>query len=324
MKRVIKSAVGVSPLWELSGVFRQGGCASLTYHRIGAARHGFKHIDADAFRQQMLWLREHCSIVEPSAFRDACSAPPRVRPGVLVTFDDGYRDYHDVAYPILRELRIPAVNFVATAFVDDPARTFWWDQVDVAAWGSSRARVELPWQPGHLIALDKAGRERVRMDVRRYIWSRPDDERTATLEALWSALDVGSADLRIERQVMTWDEIRAVSELTTIGGHTHTHPLMSRVDEPRLRSEVSTCRDRISAHTSVPAMFAYPSGAMSDTAKRVVREEGFDTAFSDERGFNDARTDWMAAKRINAPADVGQLGYLLSGLADRAPRALVT
>jgi peptidoglycan/xylan/chitin deacetylase (PgdA/CDA1 family) len=296
---------------------RNGGCAVLTYHRVGMNRQGFKHIPADVFRRQMHWLRAHCAIVAPADFREACGGGGRARPSVLVTFDDGYRDYHDVAYPILEELGIPAVNFVATGFADNPERLFWWDEVDLATRGSTRTRVELPWPDMPPVTLDHAGRERLRMDIRRRVWSRPDAEREETLAAFRDALGVRLTDLRIERQVMTWDEIRAVSELTTIGGHTHTHPLMSRVDEPRLRIEVATCRERIAAHTAVPAMFAYPSGATSEAAKRVVREEGFETAFSDERGFNDARTDWMAARRINAPADVGQLGYLLSGLARR-------
>lgn len=323
LKRLIRAALTKSPLWELSGAVRRGGCAVLTYHRVGANPQGFKHVPANVFRRQMHWLREHCEIVTPAAFREACDRGGRSRPRVLVTFDDGYRDYHDVAYPILEELGMPAVNFVATGFADNPHTLFWWDEVDLASWGSTRARIELPWPEMPPVTLDRAGRERLRMDIRRRVRSRPDAEREPMLAAFYEALGVRPADLRIERQVMTWDEIRAVSELTTIGGHTHTHPLMSRVDEPRLRSEVSTCRDRIAAHTARPVLFAYPSGAMSEDAKRVVREEGFQTAFSDERGVNDARTDWMAARRFNAPADVGQLGYLLSGLAGRAPRALV-
>lgn len=317
MKRVVKKALGVSPFWELSGMFRPGGCAVLTYHRIGANAHGFKHISADTFRSQLQWLRQHCSIVSPSDFRSACARGDRVRPGVLVTFDDGYRDYHDVAYPILRDLGIPAVNFVVTHFAGRPDGLFWWDQVDLATWSSTRQHVELFWREGRRQALDAAGREWVRMDVRRYIWSRPDAEREPTVDAFCDALGVRRSDLRIERQLMTWDEIRGVAPLTTIGGHTHTHPLMSRVDDERLRSEISTCRDEITAQVARPTTFAYPAGAMSDAAKRILREEGFETAFSSARGFNDARTDWMAARRFNAPPDVRQLAYLLSGIAGR-------
>lgn len=317
MKRAIKTAVAATPLWQLTGLLRRGGCAVLTYHRIGRNPDGFKHISADDFRRQMRWLREHCSIVAPGEFRQACARMDRLRPSVMVTFDDGYRDYHDVAYPILRELRIPAINFVVSGFADEPDRLFWWDQVDLAAWGSPRAHVDAFWHSGERVALDRAGRERIRMDIRRYVWSRPDEEREATLDRFCGALDVRRTDLRRDRQVMTWDEIRSVAELTTIGAHTHAHPLVSRIAEPQLRREVVACRERIASEVKRPTVFAYPSGAASDTARHVLREEGFELAFSGTPGVNRLPTDWLEIKRINAPASAEQLGYLLSGIPAR-------
>jgi peptidoglycan/xylan/chitin deacetylase (PgdA/CDA1 family) len=318
MKRAIKSAFGLTPVWRISSLLRKPGCAVVTYHRVGAGGPGFKQISAASFRQQMQWLRTHCTIVDADGFRAACGHASRVRPSVLVTFDDGYRDYHDVAYPILRDLRIPAINFVVSGFADRPDRLFWWDQVDLAVWSSGRGHFEAFWRSGERVRLDAAGRQWARMDVRRYIWSRPNDERDGILDRFCDALGVHRDELRCERQVMTWDEIRSVSELTTIGGHTHTHPLVSRVDAAQLRREVTTCRDRIAAELERPTTFAYPSGAVSETAKRVLHEEGFDLAFGGARGVNGADADWMAIKRINAPSDPMQLAYLLSGISTRS------
>ncbi|HET7695335.1 MAG TPA: polysaccharide deacetylase family protein [Vicinamibacterales bacterium] len=312
---MLKATLARSPFWELSAAVRAAGCAVLTYHRVGTNPHGFKHVPEDTFRRQMLWLSRHCRPVAPHDFREACVDGNRRRPPVLITFDDGYRDYRRVAYPILRELRIPAINFVATQFVEDGEARFWWDQVDLAVWASTRPAIELFWRDGERVTLDHAGRERVRMDVRRYVWSRPDSEKPATLARLLDALDVRPAAIAIERQVMTWEEIRDVGELTTIGGHTHTHPLMSRVDGDRLREEVAACRERIARHIGAPATFAYPAGATSDAAKRAVRDGGFDLAFCTAPGLNDRRTDWLAVRRFNAPRDVDRLAYLLSGLA---------
>jgi peptidoglycan/xylan/chitin deacetylase (PgdA/CDA1 family) len=44
---------------------------------------------------------------------------------VLVTFDDGYRDNYTHAFPVLQDLRIPAVIFLVA---DLSRRTNWWDQ----------------------------------------------------------------------------------------------------------------------------------------------------------------------------------------------------
>ena len=44
---------------------------------------------------------------------------------IAITFDDGYTDQHDFAYPVLQAYQIPATIFLPTAFLGDASR---WDQ----------------------------------------------------------------------------------------------------------------------------------------------------------------------------------------------------
>jgi len=50
----------------------------------------------------MQWLRAHCDPIGPDALVERSRSPRRTKPAVLVTFDDGYRSYHDLAYPVLK------------------------------------------------------------------------------------------------------------------------------------------------------------------------------------------------------------------------------
>jgi peptidoglycan/xylan/chitin deacetylase (PgdA/CDA1 family) len=71
--------------------------------------------DIKRFRQEMEWIKKETKILSEDdlidiiyhnkKFNQMCS---------MVTFDDGYRDNYDLAFPILKELKIPAMFFIPT------------------------------------------------------------------------------------------------------------------------------------------------------------------------------------------------------------------
>jgi peptidoglycan/xylan/chitin deacetylase (PgdA/CDA1 family) len=105
-------------------------------------------------------------------------------------------------------------------------------------------------------------------------------------------------------------------DVTTLGGHTHTHAIMPGLPAERLRWEVETCRDRLHAETGVrPRLFAYPSGAFDERVKGAVRDGGFDLGFSTLEGMNGPATDWLEVRRVHAPASTEDFAWLVSGVA---------
>lgn len=78
------------------------GFTVLLYHRIHP-RYG---IHPKVFRKQMEFLKSKFNILK---LGDIENSP---FPSVLITFDDGFYDVFYYAYPILKELSIPAVVFV--------------------------------------------------------------------------------------------------------------------------------------------------------------------------------------------------------------------
>lgn len=82
-----------------------GECSRiLTYHSVGARDHDM-NVTPEAFRAQMEWLAEHAQVI-PLA--DAVAG----KPGVALTFDDGYRDNLLNAAPVLNALGLVAAVFV--------------------------------------------------------------------------------------------------------------------------------------------------------------------------------------------------------------------
>lgn len=78
---------------------------------------GWAAISPATLRWHLELLREELTVVP---LLDLVSALARREPTerlVAVTVDDAYEDFFTVAYPILRELRLPATLFVPTAFI---------------------------------------------------------------------------------------------------------------------------------------------------------------------------------------------------------------
>ena len=151
----------------------------------------------------------------------------------------------------------------------------------------------------------------------------PDDEKESMLARVLSALRVDPGALDLRDTTMTWAQIRSVMDVTTFGGHTHTHAIMPLLDPARMQWEVDTCRERLALETGLqPRLFAYPSGAFNEAAKEAVRRGGFDLAFSTIEGVNGAGTDWLEIRRVHAPRSVDGLAWLLAGasLEMAAPR----
>lgn len=319
MKNAIKTLLQTRAGWTLSSFVRSRGTLVLMYHRVGPNSEGFASLDLSQFRAQMAWLKENCNPIGPEEIRESVTRGSRRKPLVLVTFDDGYRDFHDHAYPILKALRIPSLVFLSTVFMDEPGRLLWPDMLHVAAQRAGPRRVRLPWDASAEIDLGREdGRRRLIRASKDYVKEIAEEAKEATLHELFASLGFDPAERRVERQMLSWDEVRATMDLTTYGGHTHTHPILSRISRELAEEEVRTCRERLVAETGrAPRHFAYPNGRGRDFTKEtqdILRRHGFDIAYATEEGPNAAATDWMAVKRIPATTSLPDFAWALAAL----------
>lgn len=208
------------------------GVTVLIYHRVGGGSDSAVDLDADVFDRQLAHLVEHHRVLslddavaelaaaQPNGWaaasasnapNGAASESPGVgsEPGVVVTFDDGTADFHDVVVPILERHGVHATLYAATHFIESGTPF---------PWGAPPAR--------------------------------------------WSAL----ADA-------------AQSGLVAIESHTHTHPLLDRVDAATIDVELDRSIELIGEHIGRPPRhFAYPKAVPGSPGAEVAVRRRFASA----------------------------------------------
>ena len=104
----------------------------LMYHHVSSTTPRVTSLNADEFRAHLSYLRDNNFHVMPledivSALRSGAALPDRT---AAITFDDGYRNNYDTAFPMLREFGFPFTLFISSGLVGSNARLYLnWDQI---------------------------------------------------------------------------------------------------------------------------------------------------------------------------------------------------
>ncbi|MCP8938420.1 polysaccharide deacetylase family protein [Alsobacter sp. SYSU M60028] len=268
----------------------------LCYHRVadtgGGAFNGFlPNVSADPreFERQMsLVARAYTPIgIERLVeWLDGGGELPE-RPA-LVTFDDGYLDNGEVALPIMRRHGIRPLIFLATDYIGN-GRAFPWDVVAYCLATTRKTGGKLPLL-GQATFADEASRVRLASEWMAACKEEPADERSEWLRQLAEATDVpvSSTDLPW-KACMDWDLVRRLAARDVdFGGHTCSHPILSRMPPGEAAREIADCFDRLAVELGRPPLaFAYPNGSARDFRpddERAVARAGFKIGFSLEPG----------------------------------------
>jgi peptidoglycan/xylan/chitin deacetylase (PgdA/CDA1 family) len=285
---------------------RAGLLTVLTYHRVDEPdRHperfpGLLSATPEGFDAQLEAVTASCTVVsldEVLAAREGrADLPPRA---VLLTFDDAYTDFADVAWPIVRRHRLPATLFVPTAYPDVPGRAFWWDRVHQAVTEARAPAVTTP--VGRLPLRSPADRAAAVRALREFLKSRPHDEAMDHVDAVLEELAVADAP----SPVLGWDRLRTLAaQGVALAPHSRTHPVLTRVGLDRLTDEVAGSRADLEREVgSVPPVFAYPAGGHDDRVVDALARDGYRLAFTTTRGNETLGgpdgPDWLRLRRVN-------------------------
>lgn len=289
----------------------QGRLCILNYHRILESADPLLAAEPDVktFRWQMQVLAD-CFNVLPIDQALAALASGRMPPrAVCITFDDGYRSFHDLALPVLREFGFPATVFVTTGFVD--SGSMWNDRILEALRTMKAAGLDLEDAGLGSYPLDTLEQRRQAVAV---LTEKAKYLEPAARQALVERLD-GLTTPPAQEPMLTTDMIRNMAaQGIEIGAHTVSHPILTSLPDASALQELQESKRQLEAITGRPVRyFAYPNGKHGkDFDERhiaMARQAGFEAAFTTAIGAASAADDRFALPR-SRPWDVTRPFYV--------------
>lgn len=221
-----------------------------------------------------------------------------------ITFDDGYADNREHAWPVLRRHGTPFTIYVASGLIDGTARA-WWMTIEEVVRRNDVVSLEIDGRPMRFATRTKREKHAAVFALADRLCCVGEDIRSAFVDRLAAATGF---DIRamLAREMMTWADVRDMlaDPLTTIGAHTVDHPSLASLGDADARREMAAGRDRIAETTGVrPQHFAYPFGRRRDVSCR-------DVALAAELGFRSAVTTHPGVLRNVRPGSMHVLPRL--------------
>jgi peptidoglycan/xylan/chitin deacetylase (PgdA/CDA1 family) len=286
------------------------GVLVLAYHRIGDGRHDrldrqLWSATAEQLDRQLSFVSRNFEVIGP----EQLSERGRGR-RVMITFDDGYRDLYEAAFPALQSNGLRALMFPCSGFIDRVA-TAWWDEI---AWAlRTSRRPALPPGPWSATAIPlEAGRTEPTIELVNQAFRRLSPRPAAEfLELLGEAAGTGRrprADS--DRDWITWSQAREMQAAGHhFGAHTVTHPVLARLPLSAQREEIVGSIERIEAELGRrPRYFCYPVGlpdSFTAATSACLADAGIELAFSDYGGYVSGRDfDRYDVRRTNVGSEL--------------------
>ena len=324
MKARIKKILNksISLLGRHNWNFPRNTLVILTYHRIlpdSDPRCRFEQpgmvVHPSTFEEHLSIIKEYFTIVPLSEWiHRATSGHPLPQRACAITFDDGWRDNYEYAFPILKKQQVPATIFLVSNLVGS-LFDFWPGRLSRIIEYASKYHNEINWDESDLAwlnallidfpAISNSIIDREYIDK---IICKAKHFSDVTINNKLDSLYKNSifSNIHHRRVLLNWDESIEMcnTNLVELGSHTLNHVrLFGDISSDEMTNEIMLSKHMIYDHTKKSVnIFCYPDGVTCPQAVNIVKKH-YLGACTTLRGWNRLTSNRYLLKRISIHQD---------------------
>jgi peptidoglycan/xylan/chitin deacetylase (PgdA/CDA1 family) len=297
----------------LIGTHNMNQLVILMYH--GVIRSPLKvydwcFVDEASFHSQMKYLKRHFEVISLSESVERLRNGKIQQPTAVITFDDGFHNNYDIAFPILRQAKLPATIFLVTGLVNTN-NTIWFcylnrslaeSQKTYLDWDGNRFNLSSPATKAMTSStiqkkLKKFPHPKLQIELRKIVLELGDDRDRP--------IEIGSAFRMLSHEAISE---MATSGLIEFGAHTHSHAILSLLSAKERYDEIErsvTAINKLTGHPCV--LFAYPNGRNEDynaETIEILKACGVRASVTAIEGTNNGMTPLMELRRYGVGGDL--------------------
>lgn len=284
---------------EVSRILYGNRLRVLSYHRILEREENFHDMFLSAtpkeFEKQIRYLRKRYNVISLKklvyCLKNRKNLPKN---SVLITFDDGYKDFYYNALPVLRKYKIRPVVFLTTNFVG--GKLTWWDNLFYSVKNTKEKHLSCS-----IGKYELKNREEDYLNICLILKGSKEKEKEKIVKEIKKKLKIKVPRALWKDLFMNWEEIKKVSNEVDFEAHTINYYVLSRISLKEAEKEITESKKTIEEKLNKKVYgFAYPNGRKQDfneEIKRILKENNFICAFTTINGLEDLK-DRFEIKRI--------------------------
>ncbi len=248
----------------------------MVYHRVNSKKDtwSLSSITPHEFEQQIIYLKNHYKIISLHKLIQLISSKEinkyKYKKVAIITFDDGYKDNYNYAFPIIKKNNIPVTIFLTANFISQD-KLFWWDKVGYLLHHTHRDKITLD----NLVffSLDTFKNKAISyLEITNKLKKIPNNDKLKYIDKIQHECNVSIPKGLGKSLLMTWDEVEKMSNQgVSFGAHTLTHPILTQISLEESETEIMSSKLKIeSILKNKVQMFAYPNGDRYDFNDEII------------------------------------------------------